>query len=127
MQVVTSYVFLCHTGRWQTVYIQCRKDPFAGSLTSQTNPKGEAFATEFVAGDDITLEYEPAASGEKARITGCETSSPVAGYKTMSGCSRIVSIPIEGGSDDLDRQYVHDRSCQRALECDLRQEFISLN
>ncbi len=103
------------------------KTHLLGAYTSQTNPKGEAFATEFVAGDDITLEYEPAASGEKARITGCETSSPVAGYKTMSGCSRIVSIPIEGGSDDLDRQYVHDRSCQRALECDLRQEFISLN
>lgn len=187
------------------------KTHLLGAYTSQTNPKGEAFATEFVAGDDITLEYEPAASGEKARITisqvgygynhltvsgnlrstgpgtssscmvninceegeewqnekngvcqmiekvgdagllcsgslinntakdmkpyilsayhctkdydndqiaseedfkqwvfyfhfeqiGCETSSPVAGYKTMSGCSRIVSIPIEGGSDGL--------------------------
>ena len=187
------------------------KTHLLGAYTSQTNPKGKSFATEFVAGDDIILEYEPPVSDEKARIainqvgygynhlhvttdlrstgpgtsgscmvninceegeewqnekngvcmmvekigkvgylcsgslvnntakdmkpyilsafhctqdydngkiasetdlnqwvfyfhfehTGCENTSPVAGHKTMTGCRRIVSIPIEGGSDGL--------------------------
>lgn len=187
------------------------KTHLLGAYTSQTNPDGKSFATEFVAGDDIILEYEPPVSDEKARIainqvgygynhlhvttdlrstgpetsgscmvninceegeewqnekngvcmmiekigtagylcsgslvnntakdmkpyilsafhctqdydngttasetdlnqwvfyfhfehTGCENASPIAGHKTMTGCRRIVSIPIEGGSDGL--------------------------
>lgn len=187
------------------------KTHLLGAYTSQSNPGGKIFATEFVAGDDLTLEYEPAASGDKAGIaisqvgygynhltvsgslrntgpgtsgscmvninceegeewqtekngvcqmvekigkagylcsgslinntakdmkpyilsafhctedqdngqiasvedlnqwvfyfhfeqTGCESTSPVADHKTMVGCSRIVSIPIDGGSDGL--------------------------
>lgn len=186
------------------------KTHLLGAYTSQTNPTGKAFATEFVAGDDITLEYEPPLSGEKARLaigqvgygynhlyvseraktgpgtsascmvninceegdewqdekngvcqlvekigktgylcsgslvnntakdmkpyilsayhctedydngliasaeelnqwvfyfhfehTGCENTSDVVAHKTMTGCKRVVSIPIDGGSDGL--------------------------
>lgn len=44
------------------------KTQLLGAYTSQTNPGGKAFATEFVAGDDLTIEYEPPVSGEKAGI-----------------------------------------------------------
>lgn len=39
-----------------------------GAFTHQSNTATEKFATEFVAGDDIILEYVAAPSGEKARI-----------------------------------------------------------
>lgn len=39
-----------------------------GAYTSRTNPTTSKFATEFVAGDDIILEYVEAPSGEKPRI-----------------------------------------------------------
>lgn len=39
-----------------------------GAYTSRTNPATARFATEFVAGDDIILEYIEAPSGEKPRI-----------------------------------------------------------
>lgn len=41
------------------------KTHLLGAYTSQTNPDGKSFATEFVAGDDIILEYEPPVSDEK--------------------------------------------------------------
>lgn len=34
-------------------------------------------------------------------IPDAKTLRPIAGHKTMTGCRRIVSIPIEGGSDGL--------------------------
>lgn len=187
------------------------KSHVLGAYTSRTNPAGKTFATEFVAGDELILEYEPPVSGEKARIninqvgygynhltvagnlrstapetsgscmvninceegeewqnekngvcrmvekiagrgflcsaslvnntakdmkpyllsayhctkdyekgkiasdndlnqwifyfhfehTGCENTSPIATYKTMTGCRRIVNIPLEEGSDGL--------------------------
>lgn len=186
------------------------KSQVLGAYTSRTNPAGKTFATEFVAGDELILEYNPPVSGEKARIsisqvgygynhlsvsgnlrstgtesgfcmvninceegeewqdekngicrmvekvggrgflcsgslvnntakdmkpyilsayhctedyekgkiasdeelnqwifyfhfehTGCENTSPIAAYKTMIGCTRIVNIPIEEGSDGL--------------------------
>ena len=183
------------------------KTHLLGAYTSHTNPEGKSFATEFVAGDELILEYEPSNSDEKARIaikqigygynhlsvsdtgpgassscmvninceegeewqnekngicqmvqkigaksflctgslvnntardmkpyvlsafhcsqdydkdiiasdeelnqwlfyfhfeqTGCENDSPSVGKKTMVGCSRKVSIPLEGGSDGL--------------------------
>ena len=40
-----------------------------GAYTHETHPKGGRFATEFVAGDDIILEYLAPDSGEKARIS----------------------------------------------------------
>lgn len=45
------------------------KTHLLGAYTSQNNPKGKSFATEFVAGDDIILEYEPPLSGEKAHLS----------------------------------------------------------
>lgn len=39
-----------------------------GAYTSETNPAGGVFATEFVAGDGLILEYVPAPSGEEPQI-----------------------------------------------------------
>lgn len=39
-----------------------------GAYTSQTNPSGGLFATEFVAGDDLVIEYVPASSGKEPNI-----------------------------------------------------------
>ena len=33
--------------------------------------------------------------------SGCDNTSPIQNYKTMVGCSKVVSIPIEKGSDGL--------------------------
>lgn len=44
------------------------KTQVLGAYTSQTNPSGGLFATEFVAGDDLILEYVPASSGEEPKI-----------------------------------------------------------
>lgn len=181
------------------------KSQVIGAFTHNTNPATSLYATEFIAGDDLILEYEAAESGEAPRIrineigygynhlsvstksnsgacmvninceegdewqnqskgvcrmvekigdyaflcsgslvnntakdkkpyilsafhctedltdnvstskedfnqwlfyfhyerTGCDNTSPVREYKTMVGCSQIVSIPIEKGSDGL--------------------------
>lgn len=45
------------------------KTHILGAYTARTNPEGKSFATEFVAGDDIILEYEPPLSGEQARLS----------------------------------------------------------
>lgn len=39
-----------------------------GAYTSETNPQGGAFATEFVAGDNLILEYVDNSSGELPKI-----------------------------------------------------------
>lgn len=39
-----------------------------GAFTHNTNPVTSSYATEFIAGDDLVLEYEAAASGENPRI-----------------------------------------------------------
>ncbi|MDR1602279.1 MAG: T9SS type A sorting domain-containing protein [Tannerella sp.] len=44
------------------------KSHILGAYTSRTNPAGGRFATEFVAGDELTLEYVAAPSGEVPRI-----------------------------------------------------------
>ena len=44
------------------------KSHILGAYTEITNPQGGRFATEFVAGDDITLEYVSASGGEMPRI-----------------------------------------------------------
>lgn len=33
--------------------------------------------------------------------TGCDNTSPIQSYKTIQGCSRVVAIPVENGSDGL--------------------------
>lgn len=45
------------------------KTHLLGAYTSRSNPIGKSFATEFVAGDDIILEYEPPLSGDKAHLS----------------------------------------------------------
>lgn len=59
-----------------------------GAYTSQTNPSGGRFATEFVAGDDLTLEYVPAPSGETPRI---EIEQIGYGYNHLSVSSDLRS------------------------------------
>lgn len=44
------------------------KTQVLGAYTQATNPKNREFATEFVAGDDLVLEYVPAESGEAPEI-----------------------------------------------------------
>jgi hypothetical protein len=44
------------------------KTQVIGAFTHQSNPSTDKFATEFVAGDDIVLEYVAAPGGEKPRI-----------------------------------------------------------
>ncbi|MDR0756555.1 MAG: T9SS type A sorting domain-containing protein [Tannerella sp.] len=44
------------------------KSHILGAYTSRTNPAGGRFATEFVAGDELTLEYVAAPSDETPRI-----------------------------------------------------------
>lgn len=51
-----------------------------GAYTSQTNPEGGAFATEFVAGDNLILEYVASSDGEMPRI---EIEKICYGYKNL--------------------------------------------
>ncbi|MDR2120072.1 MAG: T9SS type A sorting domain-containing protein [Tannerella sp.] len=44
------------------------KSHILGAYTNRTNPSGRRFATEFVVGDELTLEYVAAPSGEAPRI-----------------------------------------------------------
>lgn len=44
------------------------KTQVLGAYTQQTNPRKDYFATEFVAGDDLVLEYVVAKSDDEARI-----------------------------------------------------------
>lgn len=44
------------------------KTHILGAYTHRTNPRGGRFATEFVAGDELVLEYVAAPSGESPRI-----------------------------------------------------------
>ncbi|MCD8267436.1 MAG: protease [Parabacteroides sp.] len=84
------------------------KTQLLGAYTSQTNPNGKLFATEFVAGDELTLEYEPVPSGEKARIAidqigygynhlSVSESLRSSGSGTSSSC--MVNINCEEGEE----------------------------
>lgn len=57
-----------------------------GAYTSQTHPAGGPFATEFVAGDDLILEYVPAPSGTEPRI---EIEQIGYGYNHLSVSSAL--------------------------------------
>lgn len=59
-----------------------------GAYTSQTNPSGGLFATEFVAGDDLILEYVPAPSGKAPLI---EIEQIGYGYNHLSVSSDLRS------------------------------------
>jgi hypothetical protein len=57
------------------------KSHILGAYTSRTNPPGGRFATEFVVGDELTLEYVAAPSGEAPRI---EIEGVGYGYNNLS-------------------------------------------
>lgn len=72
------------------------KTHLLGAYTSRTNPAGKSFATEFVAGDNITLEYEPSLSGEQANI---KINQIGYGYNHLSVFSELKSTgPGASGS-----------------------------
>lgn len=102
------------------------KTHLIGAFTHHTNPPTKEYATEFLAGDKIILEYEAGISeNEHPRIaidavgygynqnlnkytfyfhfehTGCENNSSIASYRTITGCKKIAGIPLDGGSDGL--------------------------
>ena len=65
------------------------KTQILGAYTSITNPSGGRFATEFVAGDELTLEYVAAPSGEMPRI---EIEAIGYGYNHLSILNGSVSL-----------------------------------
>lgn len=72
------------------------KTHLLGAYTARTNPAGKSFATEFVAGDNITLEYEPSLSGEQACI---KINQVGYGYNYLSVSSGLKSTgPGTSGS-----------------------------
>ena len=81
------------------------KTHLIGAFTHHTNPPTKEYATEFLAGDKIILEYEAGISeNEHPRI-----AIDAVGYgynhlhvsRTMAGCKKIAGIPLDGGSDGL--------------------------
>jgi hypothetical protein len=82
------------------------KTQVIGAFTHQSNPATGKFATEFVAGDDIVLEYVAAPGGEKPRI---EIESIGYGYNHLTvgaapslrseSSSCYININCEEGND----------------------------
>ncbi|MDR1203790.1 MAG: T9SS type A sorting domain-containing protein [Tannerellaceae bacterium] len=82
------------------------KTQVIGAFTHHSNPTVDRFATEFVAGDDIVLEYVAASDGEKPRI---EIESIGYGYNHLtvgnnpslrsSSSSCYISINCEEGNN----------------------------
>jgi hypothetical protein len=68
------------------------KTQVIGAFTHRSNPETDNFATEFVAGDDIVLEYVAAPSGEKPRI---EIESIGYGYNHLTVGSADTSVREE--------------------------------
>ena len=103
------------------------KTHLIGAFTHHTNPPTKEYATEFLAGDKIILEYEAGISENELSAfhcidldipvteknlnkytfyfhfehTGCENNSSIASYRTITGCKKIAGIPLDGGSDGL--------------------------
>lgn len=72
-----------------------------GAYTSETNPEGGVFATEFVAGDNLILEYVASPNGDMPRI---EIDKICYGYKNLKvttsellGC--MVDVVCSEGDD----------------------------
>ena len=68
------------------------KSQILGAYTQNTYPAGGRFATEFVAGDDLTLEYVAAPNGEMPRI---EIEAIGYGYNHLSVIAGSVSLRRE--------------------------------
>lgn len=75
-----------------------------GAYTSQTNPSGGIFATEFVAGDGLVLEYVPALSGEEPRI---DIEQIGYGYNHLS-----VSAAREGDNGEISGPCMVNINCE---------------
>lgn len=79
------------------------KTHILGAYTHQTNPRGGRFATEFVAGDDLILEYLSAPSGDLPRIEieeigyGYNHLNILMGYDLRSSSSCEVNINCPEG------------------------------
>ncbi|WP_279135817.1 T9SS type A sorting domain-containing protein [Parabacteroides johnsonii] len=81
----------------------------SGSLVNNTaRDKKPYVLSAFHCTED--LEYNVSASKEDynqwmfyfhLEHTGCDNTSPIQNYKTIQGCSRVVAIPVENGSDGL--------------------------
>ncbi|MDR0795452.1 MAG: T9SS type A sorting domain-containing protein [Tannerella sp.] len=74
------------------------KTQILGAYTRITNPAGGRFATEFIAGDDITLEYVAAPSGEMPRI---EIEAIGYGYNHLTIQNGSVSLRRPSGSCEV--------------------------
>lgn len=80
------------------------KTQILGAYTQRTNPRGDRFATEFVAGDDLVLEYVSAPSGELPRIEieeigyGYNHLSVSTGSELRSSGSCMVNINCSEGA-----------------------------
>ena len=77
-----------------------------GAYTFDTNPEGGAFATEFVAGDNLILEYVPASPTETPQI---EVEKICYGYKNLkvasdSKLSCMVDVVCSEGEDWKDEK-----------------------
>lgn len=113
------------------IYSKDRKHVI-GAYTSKTNPGGKLFATEFVAGDNVILEYVPPTSLGTGTKPSATTIEEEGGLKALFPSSlqkssatieqpRIVISGINYGYDHLKVQY-NDRmgasgSCQVNINC----------
>ena len=79
------------------------KTHILGAYTQETNPSGGRFATEFIAGDELTLEYVVAPDGEMPRI---EIDAIGYGYNHLT---------IQNGSVSLRRQ---SDPCEVNVNCE---------
>ena len=74
------------------------KSHILGAYTQNTYPTGGRFATEFVAGDNLALEYVAAPSGEMPRI---EIEAIGYGYSNLSVINGAVSLRRESASCEV--------------------------
>lgn len=63
-----------------------------GAYTSQTNPEGAAFSTEFIAGDNLIIEYVTSGSEESPQI---EIEKICHGYKNLKVTSGILDCMVD--------------------------------
>ena len=70
------------------------KTQILGAYTQRTNPAGGRFASEFVAGDDITLEYAAAPDGAMPRI---DIEAVGYGYNHLSVDDGLVNLRASAG------------------------------
>lgn len=80
------------------------KTQVIGAFTNQTNPASPGYATEFIAGDDLVLEYESAAGSNTPRIHISEIGY---GYNHLS-----VSRKTATRAEDISGACMVDINCE---------------